>query len=85
MKTIRILPLWLCVPLCTAGCSHADEADTSPLPAKTAQVSNATKGVESSNMTPEQKLAALDYLNKGAEGAQKMKSSAEEAGLPGAK
>jgi len=33
--------------------------------------------VESSTMTPEQKQAALDYLNQGAAGAEKMKTMAQ--------
>ncbi len=65
----------------TAGCGSGESSDTAPLPAKDAQtrVDEATKGVESSNMTPEQKQAAADYLQKGAAGAQQMQKNAQGA------
>jgi len=60
------------------GCSHAEDADTSPLPPKDPQASveSAANKIESSNMTPEQKQAAIDYLKQGANNAQQLKKQA---------
>jgi hypothetical protein len=68
------------------GCKSADDGDTTPLPPKDAQakVDQAAKGVESSQMSAEQKQAALDYLKNGAVGAGKMKDMAQ-SGTAGSK
>lgn len=79
---MKIPPLLLAslalLPLTTVGCSHPDEGDTSPLPNQDAQarVGKATKSIESSNMTPEQKQAAETYLKQGAANADRIKQSA---------
>jgi hypothetical protein len=78
MKSIVSLNLAVALlGLAAVGCSS--EGDTSPGPTTDpkARVEGATKGVESSTMTPEQKQAALDYLNQGAAGAEKMNSMAQ--------
>lgn len=63
------------------GCAHTPENDTSPLPAQDPQtkVDQASKNVQGSNMTPEQKQAAIDYLSKGASNAEHIKQSAQNA------
>jgi hypothetical protein len=77
-----IYPSLALLAILTMGCSHTEEGDTSPLPSQDpkARVEQATKTIESSTMTPEQKRAALDYLKRGAQGAEKIKESAKGAG-----
>jgi|GEM_PF-3762189 len=77
-----ILASILIASLVAVGCSHSDEGDTSPLPKQDTQVrvDNATKNIESSNMTPEQKQQAMNYLQQGAKGAQEIKKSADKMG-----
>lgn len=72
----------LLAPLLLAGCTHTDEGDTSPLPPQNAQtrIETATKKIEESKMTPEQKKAALDYIKRGNAGAQSMKQNAQPQG-----
>lgn len=87
MKIRYLLPS--CVVIFVAigsGCSGGSEGDTSPPPARDAQAgaNQAVQGIQSSNMSPEQKKAAEDYMRRGAEGAQKMKSNAP-VGVPGQK
>jgi hypothetical protein len=64
--------------LIAAGCGTGETADTSPLPPKDTQarVDSATKSVQASNMTPEQKQAADAYLKQGAANAEQIKKSA---------
>ena len=71
--------LYICLGAVAIGCKGADDGDSNPLPSKDAQtkVDQAAKGVESSQMSPEQKQAALDYLKNGAVGAGKMKDMAQ--------
>lgn len=70
-----LLFLFVVSTLLLAGCGEKANEDTSPLPAKDAQtkVDQATNNVANSNMSPEQKQAASDYLKQGAVGAEKMK------------
>ncbi|RYG27069.1 hypothetical protein EON82_00740 [bacterium] len=60
------------------GCGSGEAADTSPLPAKDTQarVDDASKKIEASSMTPEQKQAAAAYLHQGAANAEQMKKMA---------
>jgi hypothetical protein len=79
---MKIRTLFYCgFALISIGCAKPEDSDTAPLPAKdtAARVDDASQGVKSSNMTPEQKQSALDYLNRGASGAEKMKSMAQGA------
>lgn len=79
--TFKPLPLAL-LAACLVGCSQSAGEDSAPLPAKDTQtrVEGATQNVAASNMTPEQKKAAEEYLKQGAAGAAKMKESAQQAG-----
>ncbi|MGV3616486.1 MAG: hypothetical protein ACO1SV_14245 [Fimbriimonas sp.] len=81
MKSKPLCAVPLLVGILAIGCAPS-EGDTAPLPPKDpqARVQQAQKGVEASNMTPEQKRAAADYLGRGAEGARKMKESAGATG-----
>ena len=74
----HLLAFSLSCCLMSIGCSGTSEGDTSPSPETDpqARANNAAKGIEASNMTPEQKKAAIQYLNQGATGAQKMKETA---------
>lgn len=62
--------------LAVTGCGPAAE-DAAPLPKQDPQtrLDNARQQIEASNMTPEQKKAALGYMNSQAEGAQKMRQA----------
>ena len=66
------------------GCGEPSTAqqDTSPLPpmdAKTRAENASKKIAESTTMTPEQKKAAMDYVNQGAVTAEKSKEVLEPA------
>lgn len=80
MNLKSFLPCSLVAFSCIA-CSQSD-ADTSPLPSEGPEkrVESAQKGIESSNMTPEQKQAAAEYMRQGASNAQKIESSARASG-----
>jgi len=69
------------VSVVMVGCGSHDDGDTSPLPAKDTQtqVDSATKRVDSSDMSPEQKQAAAEYLRQGAANAEQIKKSAQGA------
>ncbi|WP_025225431.1 hypothetical protein [Fimbriimonas ginsengisoli] len=80
IKTTLALAL---ASIVSVGCGSHDGGDTSPPPAQDtkARVDGATKRVDSSDMTPEQKKAATDYLRQGAANAEQIKKSAQ--GAPG--
>lgn len=85
MKTKLTLTLVACATLLSLiGCDPAASgADTKPLAQQDVQtkVATAEKNVDTSNMTPEQKEAAKQYLNQGADGAAKQKESLTKAGI----
>jgi len=73
--------------VCLVGCASKDEGDAAPLPKKDAQasLSQTIKNIESSNMPPEQKQAAIDYAKSNAKNAEKMRVSAQSATAGGGK
>lgn len=82
MKGRRLIfPLVALAGLLTLGCGSGEAADTSPLPTKDTQarVEDASKNIDASSMTPEQKQAAAAYLQQGAANAEQMKKMAGAA------
>lgn len=80
--TKSLIPAFLVlVAVAVTGCVHTDEGDTSPMRAEDPQtrLEKSTKAIEESNMTPEQKQAALNYVRQGYASASKMKQSSEQA------
>jgi hypothetical protein len=67
-----------------SGCGSAPAEDTSPLPPMDPQtrLKNASQKIAESNMTPEQKKAALEYVRQSVAQAEKIRSSAKAAGRP---
>ncbi len=71
-----------CLVVLLAGCS-GDGQSSSASPTQVdaaAKLEQTEKGIESSEMTPEQKAQALEYTRQGAEAAERQKQMAGQTG-----
>jgi hypothetical protein len=70
------------IVLAAFGCTSPDgDYDTSP--PKPLSTEDRAAAIEKSDMTPEQKQAALNYLNQGQAGSQKIKENFDKEGKQG--